>query len=278
MGQPEAYGRGLCDFTLLPLDLEQGLPIVVRNGEGLGIVFIDDFLDLLIGSMLLEHGTGNNVQCISLRNRGTYRFLEFSPDAAVETVLDLRSHVGRIICLRHHVRYCVSVSIRNLVATGIKVLRIIGCRFRSTVSLIYIGLGRVRNMRIISPGLLTTGWYMGRTQRICYPESCIKVFVVENCVVSLKAALHLRSMGHHVKSLIHSYWSRKLHPRRIIQFRYNRIRLLNLLQMWMYHNRVGPDCFLRVPVGHFSRHATAIENIADSQYNKQYQQQREYDL
>lgn len=122
MGQPEADGLGVGDDPgLVALDFQDCFPVVVRDREGLAVAGADYILDLFVAAFLSEGCAGDDLEGVAYGDHFANACFELCPDSAVEAVLDLRSHVGRVVGLGHHLFVAVAVGIGNLMSAGIVV-------------------------------------------------------------------------------------------------------------------------------------------------------------
>ena len=196
MREPKTYGGGGCDRRTAPCDLEQGLPIVVGDRQGLAVAGVYYGIDGLAAAFLPECSARDHIDRVAARSERADRCLEVIPDAAVESVLDLRGDVGHVVGLVRHAVVHRAVRVRNLMPARVEIAIVIG---RGDIHSIGPGHGvcllRVWHVRVIGPVVIAARSQMRRAQRVCHPIGGIHLRVIEAGVVALGATAHARRVS-----------------------------------------------------------------------------------
>ena len=124
MVEPEADGRGGRYLSSAHMDLQERLPVVVRNREPCGIRVLAgravQVVDGLAPADRPESRAGDHVHDVAVgRHEVPFRRFQRAPDPIIELHLDLGRLVRRVVGLPIHLLVRLAVGVRALVAAGV---------------------------------------------------------------------------------------------------------------------------------------------------------------
>lgn len=198
MGKPETDGARRSDRAFAPSDLEEGLPVVVRDGEGFAVACVHDCRDTLrTVSFLAESRARHHIHRVAGRCETAQGGFQIAPDTPVEPVLDLRGDIGHVIGLVAHVVHPVAVGAGDLVTAGVIVaLVILSVQSDAVGPGRAIGLLRGRDIRVVGPLVGSAASVdVVVAERVGHPVRGVHLRVVKAGVVAPRTAAHRRAMG-----------------------------------------------------------------------------------
>ena len=127
MLEPEADRRGRLHLSSAHMDLQERLPVVVRNREPCGIRVLAgravQVVDGLVPADRPVGRAGDHVHDVAVgRHEVPFRRFQRAPDPIIELHLDLGRLVRRVVGLQVHLLVRLAVGIRALVAAGVGVV------------------------------------------------------------------------------------------------------------------------------------------------------------